>query len=58
MMGVSTLLEKAKNKWSGTYIILFQPDEERMAGARAMLDDNLYHKIPRPDIVLGQHPAP
>jgi amidohydrolase len=58
MMGVSTLLAKAKAKWSGTLIILFQPDEEHGAGARAMLDDNLYSRIPRPDIVLGQHLAP
>ena len=58
MMGVSTLLAEAKGKWSGTLLILFQPDEEHGAGARAMLDDNLYEKIPKPDIVLGQHLAP
>jgi amidohydrolase len=58
MMGVSTLLAKAKEKWSGTLIILFQPDEEHGAGARAMLDDNLYGRIPKPSIVLGQHLAP
>lgn len=58
MMGASTLLAKAKERWCGTLIILFQPDEEHGAGARAMLDDNLYDKIPKPDIVLGQHLAP
>ena len=58
MMGALTLLAKAKDKWSGTLIILFQPDEEHGAGARAMLDDNLYGKIPKPDVVLGQHLAP
>jgi amidohydrolase len=55
MMAVSTLLAKAKDKWKGTLIVLFQPDEEHGAGARAMLDDGLYSKIPKPDIVLGQH---
>jgi amidohydrolase len=60
MMAVSTLLSKAKEKWKGTIIILFQPDEEHGAGARAMLDDGLYsaNKIPKPDIVLGQHLTP
>jgi len=58
MMGVSTLLANARERWSGTLIILFQPDEEHGAGARAMLDDKLYSKIPKPDIVLGQHLAP
>jgi amidohydrolase len=55
MMAVSTFLAKAKDKWKGTLIVLFQPDEEHGAGARAMLDDGLYSKIPKPDIVLGQH---
>lgn len=55
MMGTSTLLAKAKDKWKGTLIVLFQPDEEHVAGARAMLDDGLYNKVPKPDIVLGQH---
>lgn len=55
MMGTSTLLAKAKDKWSGTLIVLFQPDEEHVAGARAMLHDGLYQKVPKPHIVLGQH---
>jgi len=55
MMATSTLLARAKSKWKGTLIILFQPDEEHGRGARAMLDDKLYDKIPKPDIVLGQH---
>lgn len=55
MMGTSTLLAKAKNNWKGTLIVLFQPDEEHVAGARAMLDDGLYKKVPKPDIILGQH---
>ena len=58
MMGALTLLARAKDRWSGTLIVLFQPDEEHGAGARAMLDDNLYDRIPKPDIVLGQHLAP
>lgn len=58
LLGCATLLMKAKSKWSGTLIVLFQPDEEHGEGARAMLDDGLYDKIPKPDIVLGQHLLP
>ncbi|KAF2832921.1 hypothetical protein CC86DRAFT_414628 [Ophiobolus disseminans] len=57
-MDASTLLAKAKARWKGTLIVLFQPDEEHGAGARAMLDDGLYTKIPKPDLVLGQHLTP
>lgn len=58
LMAASTLLARAKAKWSGTLIVLFQPDEEHGAGAQAMIDDHLYEKIPKPDIVLGQHLMP
>ncbi len=44
--------------WAGTLIVLFQPAEEVAAGAAAMVADGLYAKVPRPDVVLGQHVAP
>lgn len=55
MMATSTLLAQAKSEWKGTLLILFQPDEEHGAGAQAMLDDGLYNRVPKPDVVLGQH---
>jgi hippurate hydrolase len=36
-------------------VALFQPGEETAAGARAMVDDGLVDKIPRPDVALAQH---
>ncbi|MFL6165757.1 MAG: amidohydrolase [Ornithinibacter sp.] len=44
--------------WTGTLIALFQPAEEVVTGAAAMVADGLYTKVPRPDVVLGQHVAP
>ena len=58
MMMVSTLLHSARAEWSGTIIFLVQSDEEHGAGARAMVEDGLYGKVPIPDIVLGQHVTP
>jgi amidohydrolase len=46
---------KLKDSWSGTLILIFQPEEERGTGAQAMVDGGLYNKIPVPDFVLGQH---
>lgn len=54
-MAVSTLLAQARSEWKGTLLMLFQPDEEHGAGAQAMLDDGLYTKVPKPDVVFGQH---
>ena len=44
-----------RDSWHGTLIVLFQPNEERAGGAKAMVEDGLYQKIPKPDIVLGEH---
>lgn len=58
LLGATRLLMSHRASWSGTLVVLFQPAEERGGGARAMIDDGLYDKVPRPDIVLGQHVAP
>jgi hippurate hydrolase len=34
---------------------VFQPAEETAAGAQAMIDDRLFERFPKPDVVLGQH---
>lgn len=44
--------------WSGTLEVLFQPAEELGAGARALVADGLFDRVPTPDVVLGQHVAP
>ncbi|UKZ54294.1 hypothetical protein TrVGV298_008102 [Trichoderma virens] len=55
MMAVAKLLLRTRSHWEGTLICLFQPAEEHLNGARAMVDDELFDKIPHPDIVLAQH---
>ncbi|KAL2815414.1 hypothetical protein BDW59DRAFT_177666 [Aspergillus cavernicola] len=55
LMGSAELLHSARAHWSGTLILIFQPAEEELSGAQAMLDDGLYDKIPKPDLVLAQH---
>lgn len=62
MLACATTLSESRDEWSGTLIILFQPAEEKGAGAQAMIDDGLYekerHACPIPDVVLGQHVMP
>ncbi|KAI2845599.1 hypothetical protein CBS11350_4123 [Aspergillus niger] len=55
LLAAAETLVKLRDAWSGTLIVLFQPDEERGGGAQAMVDDGLYSRIPVPDVVLGQH---
>lgn len=58
LLGAADLLKKVKDYWSGTLVCIFQPNEERLLGAQAMIDDGLFDKIPLPDILLGQHAVP
>lgn len=62
LLAASELMISAREQWSGTLVMLFQPNEERAAGARAMVDDGLYdasrHAVPVPDVVLGAHIMP
>jgi amidohydrolase len=55
LMGVSALFAGARDAWKGTLIVLFQPGEETAQGARAMIDDGLFTRFPKPGVVLGQH---
>src|SRR5690606_34507350 len=41
-----------------TLLVVFQPAEELAMGARAMVDDGLFERFPKPGIVLGQHVGP
>lgn len=55
LMGASALFARNRKAWKGTLIALFQPGEETAQGARAMIDDGLFARFPKPDVVLGQH---
>ncbi len=58
LAGASALLAGAKDGWHGTLMPVFQPAEEVAAGARAMIDDGLFKRFPKPDVILGQHVMP
>ena len=58
LVGAVEDLVARRESWSGTLVAVFQPAEELVAGARAMVDDGLVERFPRPDVVLGQHVAP
>ncbi|KAF2275058.1 metal-dependent amidase/aminoacylase/carboxypeptidase [Westerdykella ornata] len=51
-------LVSARDKWSGTVVLVFQPAEERGAGAKAMVEDGLYKKVPVPDFAISGHVVP
>jgi hippurate hydrolase len=58
LSGASALLAGVKKAWHGTLMAVFQPAEEIAAGAQAMIDDGLFKRFPKPDVILGQHVMP
>ncbi|GAA3710554.1 M20 family metallopeptidase [Zhihengliuella alba] len=58
LLTAARLLAGSPGAWSGTVVLVFQPGEETAAGARAMVDDGLWDRAPRPAAVLGQHVMP
>ena len=55
LIGVARKLSSQRDDWSGTVVLVAQPAEERGLGARAMIEDGLFTRFPRPDYNLGLH---
>ena len=54
-VGTAKIMAATRDRWSGTLILIGQPAEERVLGAKAMLADGLYTRFPKPDFAIGAH---
>ncbi len=55
MVGYAKMMQDLKSEWSGTLVLIVQPAEEIIAGAKAMIEDGLFTRFPKPDYVIGFH---
>ena len=55
LVGSARRLAAMKEKWSGTLMLIGQPAEERVIGAKAMMEDNLWARFGKPDYALAFH---
>ena len=55
LVGTARRLVDLKDQWSGTIMFVGQPAEERIGGAKAMLEDGLYERFGVPDYALALH---
>jgi len=55
MLGTAKVLAQLKDQWHGTLVLIGQPAEETVDGARAMLADGLYTRFPKPDFASALH---
>jgi hippurate hydrolase len=55
LIGAARVMAETKNTWHGRLIILGQPAEETISGAKAMIADGLMTKFPKPDVMVALH---
>jgi amidohydrolase len=55
LLGTAKELAARRKQWHGTVVLIGQPSEETIDGARAMLADHLYERFGKPDFVLSEH---
>jgi hippurate hydrolase len=54
-MATARIMAGSRNTWKGTLVVIGQPAEETGAGAKAMVNDGLLTRFPRPDFAIAIH---
>jgi amidohydrolase len=57
LVGTARQMIARRANWSGTLVLIAQPAEETISGARAMMEDGLYTRFPKPDVAIAFHVA-
>lgn len=55
LVGTARQMAVRRDQWSGTLVLIGQPAEERGSGARAMIEDGLYVRFPKPEYAIAFH---
>ncbi|HJP38217.1 MAG TPA: amidohydrolase [Gammaproteobacteria bacterium] len=57
LVGTARQMAARRNQWSGTLMLVVQPAEERVLGAKAMRADRIWERFGTPDYALAFHVA-
>ncbi len=57
LVGTARYMAASRDTWSGTLMLIGQPAEERVGGAKNMMKDNLWERFGKPDYALAFHVA-
>lgn len=55
LLGTAKMLAALKDQWRGTLVLIGQPAEETVGGAKGMIADGLYSRVPQPNFALAFH---
>lgn len=57
LVGTARQMAARRDQWSGTLMLIGQPAEERIGGARKMMEDDLWQRFGKPDKAMAFHVA-
>jgi amidohydrolase len=55
LLGTATIMAHSENTWHGTLMLIGQPAEETISGAKKMIEDGLLTRFPKPDAGVALH---
>jgi amidohydrolase len=55
ILGTAEIMAHSKGTWHGTLMLIGQPAEETIGGAKAMIHDGLFTRFPKPDVAVALH---
>ncbi len=55
LFGTAAIMARNKDTWHGTLILIGQPAEETISGAKRLIEDGLMTHFPKPDVALALH---
>jgi hippurate hydrolase len=55
IVGTAAIMAQSKSTWHGTLILIGQPAEETIGGAKGMIEDGLLTRFPKPDVAVAMH---
>lgn len=55
LLGTAAIMARSKATWHGTLMLIGQPAEETISGAKAMIADGLFTRFPKPDVAVALH---
>ena len=55
LWAAAAILSRTEDTWHGTLMLIAQPAEETISGARAMVADGLFTRFPKPDVGVAMH---
>jgi hippurate hydrolase len=55
LVATAAIMAHSKETWHGTLMLIGQPAEETISGAKAMIADGLFQRFPKPDVGVAMH---